>query len=903
MKKILSNKYVSALFVLIIYFLFFIVVYNNVLSNDTLLVKSDGLLTYFKKWFSTDALKNGELPLWNPYIGIGLPYLSDVQNTFFSLENILYLIFGVTLGYNLLHVVQLSFAAFFMYLFINKKFQSNCVAFLVGLIFACSTMINGVRIEHSTIITTIILYPLIFYFFECFKNSKHEKYVYFSSICMGIQFLSGFTQIVLYFDIICFIYFIFILKDLQYNVKQSVLIIFKWGISYLLLICIQLIPTIQLMFSSQKNEVSFEYFSYLSYDLKIIFMMLFPGAVSDVYQPFGYTASSGIDIEIYLGIALTLFLFYVIRYRFKDKFVQRSIVLMLITFFFGMAGNIPVLGAIIYKTPLLGSFRVCSRSLNIFIFMELVVVAYAFTLLKDKEVAKSCVKFAIKYYCYLLVSILLIYCYSSQVLISDTGIDYKKLLVDYVANMILVLTLLKLISLERSKELHYKVLLTILVVFSISNVWKYSNAANVKSVVDNRNINSLSDELKELIEENSEESYRSFATIKDAIELEDDQLRIAKYNSNLQSKDLMYNSYVTFLDRKLNQYGIAETNFYPEFINKLYSRNDLVSMLSIRYIFDAWENFENDPYNELSNANTMYGDSFVDNVEDLVFINDITIGSKGEIDTYYDEISLENNSQYLISFSLNGCSPETLLYVDFYNVNYDNAEQDGIFQQSCFEDGKFSTIISTDEIPDDITYFRIITDSQSELAIHEFKIQKIEKNAMYDEIYNDGEVKVYSNPKAKQLLYASKYVEPITDLTILYEGSNEKRLDECSYLESSIDTMDLSSVSTKITDIVVDCNSVSAVVTCDNTTFINHTQLYYPGWKAYIDGDSVPLYEVNGLIQGIYVPEGTHNIEFRFEPTVFYYGFVLLLIGLILIILFFISAKHKFGKNQIQKGK
>ncbi len=74
--------------------------------------------------------------------------------------------------------------------------------------------------------------------------------------------------------------------------------------------------------------------------------------------------------------------------------------------------------------------------------------------------------------------------------------------------------------------------------------------------------------------------------------------------------------------------------------------------------------------------------------------------------------------------------------------------------------------------------------------------------------------------------------------------------------------------------------------TTDKQALMVVSEVYYPaGWNAYIDGKATEIYPVNGILRGIVVPEGNHEIVMEFKPKSYYTGLRLSLIGLILSIL------------------
>ncbi len=74
--------------------------------------------------------------------------------------------------------------------------------------------------------------------------------------------------------------------------------------------------------------------------------------------------------------------------------------------------------------------------------------------------------------------------------------------------------------------------------------------------------------------------------------------------------------------------------------------------------------------------------------------------------------------------------------------------------------------------------------------------------------------------------------------------------------------------------------------------FVYATEVFYPGWRAYVDGHRTEIVRANMTFRTIRIPPGEHIISFRYVPMSFYAGLVLTIIGFITSGLILIISKR-----------
>lgn len=93
-------------------------------------------------------------------------------------------------------------------------------------------------------------------------------------------------------------------------------------------------------------------------------------------------------------------------------------------------------------------------------------------------------------------------------------------------------------------------------------------------------------------------------------------------------------------------------------------------------------------------------------------------------------------------------------------------------------------------------------------------------------------------------------------------------------------------------------NKIIVEINMDHQGFLVLSEMWYPDWNAYENGNKLELLKVNQLFRGVYLTEGKHMIKFKFEPVSITLGLIVSLLAILsyslylLILLFKSNKKH-----------
>ncbi|MCA9792831.1 MAG: YfhO family protein [Candidatus Eremiobacteraeota bacterium] len=136
-------------------------------------------------------------------------------------------------------------------------------------------------------------------------------------------------------------------------------------------------------------------------------------------------------------------------------------------------------------------------------------------------------------------------------------------------------------------------------------------------------------------------------------------------------------------------------------------------------------------------------------------------------------------------------------------------------------------------------------------------------------------LQVWENPDALPIVWSAPRAVPVQDFETALDQLNRQGLDyrqqvlvEGLPAEEAVSTfaVDLEEWSPGLMRCRVEAPAGGWLV---------FSETHYPGWKAYLDGQPLPVYPANALFMATRLPEGTKGtVEFRFEPDSFRRGLV-----------------------------
>lgn len=149
-------------------------------------------LTLFYPWryFQQTSLHHWTLPLWNPSILGGEPFLAETQSALFYPPHLLYLIFSTPTAWTIGVLLNVMLAGVFTAWFVRDIGASRTGAIAAGVIFSCCGFVTAWQL-FSPLADAAIWLPFIFFAVERLRRSPSPSMLVLAAVGFALTVLAG----------------------------------------------------------------------------------------------------------------------------------------------------------------------------------------------------------------------------------------------------------------------------------------------------------------------------------------------------------------------------------------------------------------------------------------------------------------------------------------------------------------------------------------------------------------------------------------------------------------------------------------------------------------------------------------------------------------------------------------
>jgi hypothetical protein len=227
--------------------------------------------------FALDALAQGELPLWNPYNGAGVPVLAQAEGAFFYPFTWLALVLPQGLAFYVSLMLHLLIAGAGMWVFMGRLHVPafgqgvSAFAFSLGHYFLA-------RLGDYPLLTTAAWLPWLLWAVFTVLLTGHRRDMRWVALFVALILLAGQGQIAIYNLLLAGMFALFwVLRQTRNGWRRRLVILIAGGMLGFLIASIQLFPVLELWFSSAEAEgLPFAYITQNSYLPEQVFNLLSP---------------------------------------------------------------------------------------------------------------------------------------------------------------------------------------------------------------------------------------------------------------------------------------------------------------------------------------------------------------------------------------------------------------------------------------------------------------------------------------------------------------------------------------------------------------------------------------------------------------------------------------------------
>jgi hypothetical protein len=175
---------------------------------------------------------------------------------------------------------------------------------------------------------------------------------------------------------------------------------------------------------------------------------------------------------------------------------------------------------------------------------------------------------------------------------------------------------------------------------------------------------------------------------------------------------------------------------------------------------------------------------------------------------------------------------------------------------------------------------------------------RIDLGSHFQPIYENANVRLYENTLAYPRAYFSDSVRVELDPRAVLKQVTAPGFDgrrEALVESATLPPVQRAALPATCTATRHSPNELRVTTVTAEPRFLVVSEMFFPGWRAYVDDDETPVYRTNYLFRGVVVPAGRHQVRFVYRPRSVMAGAAIS--SLALVVLVVLLVYREAGEN------
>lgn len=915
--SIKHKSLLHSLSVILIYTAIYLIFFSPVLFSNNLLAPGDGFTYYLPAFYSARTL-------WTELILSGFPLAADPQiQTWYPLSLFFSLIPD---SWNAFVVSAYVLASSFSYGYVLTITHSRLAALISGIIYGMSGFMM-VHLGHTSIVHASLWMPLLIWALEKLRYSYRPTWLAVGVFAVSCSILAGHPQISVYTIGLGAVYTLVLGRTSpmgKWKYYRLYLAIVGLGLA---LAAIQIVPTAELSARGLRSKMTFGEFN--SYSLppaeaiQLLFPYFFGGEYSSIYHNTPYLSSSGLtETTGYVGLLSLMLAVVGLLSRQNVSLAKFWLWIAVVTFLLALGSATP-LSWLAFHVPVYNKFRAPARH-----FIEMALAVSALSGIGVAAIQKKAVSFrllsrvTLASFCFLIAIVTVIFFFSAQIYkqnpaIPNQEVAAKLALVPWqnlalgIPLLIVAVSVIILLCWSRAPRSKLLNLLLLLVVIadlsSFGWFYEWQNSAPSKDMLT---ATSYVQRYRDVLRR----SHQRLLPVEGGLagNLVDE---IAPNMSMLWGVPSASGYGPLILSRVSDLLSMTPTGaVYKDWTSEA---NKSIDIMSIRYLLMP----------KLSTITDGQGVSWVE--QDAA----ITLGTgcaTQELQSLEIPVTSKTTANAIGIVSSLGCSTGVANNADVLRVSLTDAQgkvvnqtlragrdtsewayecsdvrpqmqhqKATVFESSPINRPSFPTcqghryvsVLPLERLSDVKSLELTWVGSSGVINIQKmslidtttkqsYPIAAISNPARFRRVEEVNQTEVYENLRAMPRAWFVPETLSAKRKEILQAIHSSKLPDGRSYDPAQVALVEEplnfkaqnydASNPPKI--VKLSSTQIEVETTSSSPTFLVLSDIYYPGWKARVDGKPSHIFKTNYILRGVQLPPGKHVVQFEFKPLSFHIG-------------------------------